>query len=416
MPEEKFIEFVRTHEEADPARLLLSADRWPDIDVRRAARVIEARRKIRDKLPSWYAHPDLDYPSSLALEQCSSEETARYKQAFVPEGGRIADLTGGLGVDCAAMSRKAAETHYCERNAALCAAARHNFPIVLQGQRPPVMPGVTDDVMPGVTDDVMPGLTGHLRIHEGDGVVWLKEQPGRFDLLYLDPARRDRAARRVYDIADCEPNLLEIKDLLLQRADRVLVKISPMADISRTLAQVPETRALHVLSAGGEVKELLLLLEPGRSATPPQIVAAGDGLSLSFTQDEESSAPVRYAESVGAFLFQPAKALRKAGAFRLVSRRFNLAKLAPSTHLYTADAPVDGFPGKCFRVEQVLDWNKDAVKALRARFDRLEMTALNFPIDTEGLRRRLDIAAGGDRHLFATTLSDKKKILIICTP
>ena len=274
-----------------------------------------------------------------------------------------------------------------ERDPALCAAARHNFAVL---GRPDIA------------------------VHEGDGLAWLQEQSGRFDLIYLDPARRSKTDRRVYDIADCEPNLLEVKDLLLQRADCVLAKISPMADISRTLAQLPEIRELHVVGAGGEVKELLLLLKPGKPAEEPLIVAAEGGYTFAFRPGEEPAAEVHYADAVGRYLFQPSKVLRKAGAFRLLSQRFGMDKLAPSTHLYTADAPVEGFPGKVLEVEGTLAWSRAAVKELQARYDRLEMTAVNFPLDTDALRKRLGIPAGGSRHLFATTLSDKTKLLIIC--
>ena len=390
MSEEKFIQFLLAHEGDDPARLLLSADRWPGIDVRRAARLIEGRRKLREKVPSWHAFPEIDYPDGIALEQCSSEEAARYKQAFVPEGGRIADLTGGLGVDCWMMSRRAATAHYCERDAGRSAAARHNFTVL---------------------------DAGNITVHEGDGIAWLQNQTERFDLVYLDPARRDKTAGRVYDIAACEPNLLEIKDLLLKKAGRVLAKISPMADISRTLEQLPETREVHVVAVGGEVKELLLLLEPSQSGQPlpePQIIAADGALRFAFAPAEEAAATVRYADRIGRYLYQPSKALRKAGAFRLLSQRFGLAKLAPATQLYTSDGIVEGFPGKRFEVEAVLDWGRAAIEELKRRYDRLEMTALNFPLDTEALRRRIGIPGGGDRHIFATTLSDKRKILLIC--
>ncbi len=387
MSAENFIQFILEHEGDEPERLLLSADRWPALDVRRAARIIAARRKLRDKVPAWHACPALDYPASLPLEQCSSEETARYKQAFVPAGGRIADLTGGLGVDSWAMSAAAASVDYCERDGAFCAAARHNFPLLGDG---------------------------NIRVHEGDGIAWLAQDTEGFDLIYLDPARRGKAAQRVYDIADCEPNLLEVKELLLQHAPRVLAKISPMADISRTLRQLPETRELHIVGAGGEVKELLLLLEPARPAAP-LIVAAEGGIRFTFHPDEEPAAEVRYAAHIGNFLFQPARVLRKAGAFRLLSARYGVAKLAPSTQLYTADAPVDGFPGRRFTVEEVIPWSKAAIQDLRRRFDRLELTALNFPLATDALRQRLGIPGGGNRHLFATTLN-QTKILILCQP
>ncbi|MCR5744537.1 MAG: SAM-dependent methyltransferase [Bacteroidales bacterium] len=404
MTEENFSNFVLAHDDDDPARLLLSAGRWPGIDVRRAARAIEARRKVRDKIPSWLAHPAIDYPSSLSLEQCSSEETARYKQAFVPAGGTdaagvgaVADLTGGLGVDTWMLAQRAATVDYCERNPELCAAARHNFAEL--------------------------GLT-HVTVHEGDGVAWLRSQPGRFALIYLDPARRGGSrsgsgGRRLYDIADCEPNLLEILPLLLEKADRVLAKISPMADITRTLSQIPEIRELHVVAAAGEVKEILLLMEPlpesGQQAAP-KIVAVDGGIRFEFTPDEEPAAEVRYANSVGRYLFQPSKALRKAGAFRLLSARFGLAKLAPSTHLYTGDTPTPDFPGKTFEVTEVLPWNNATIKAIRQRFDRLDLTALNFPLDTDALRHRLSLPAGGPTHAFATTLSDRQKVLIVCRP
>lgn len=391
MTEENFSNFVLAHDDDDPARLLLSAGRWPDIDVRRAARAIEARRKVRDKIPSWLAHPAIDYPSSLSLEQCSSEETARYKQAFVPAGGAVADLTGGLGVDTWMLAQRAATVDYCERKPELCAAARHNFAEL--------------------------GLT-NVTVHEGDGVALLRSHPGRFGLIYLDPARRGDSGgsgRRLYDIADCEPNLLEILPLLLEKADRILAKISPMADITRALSQLPEIRELHVVASAGEVKEILLLMEAGRQAAP-RIVAADGCIRFEFTPGEEPAAEVRYADTIGRYLFQPSKALRKAGAFRLLSARFSLAKLAPSTHLYTGDTPTPDFPGKTFEVTEVLPWNNATIKALRQRYGRLDLTALNFPLDTDALRHRLKIPAGGPTHAFAATLSDRQKVLIVCQP
>lgn len=409
MTDEAYIQFVTEHAGDDPERLLLSADRWPQVDVRRAARNIAARAKIRTKIPSWYAHPELEYPGSLPLEQASSEATALYKQAFVPDGARIADLTGGLGVDCWFMSQHAAEAHYCERHGELCAAARHNFKALSSSDV------AADD---GATQNRAISRKGsHIAVHEGDGIEWLQQQSERFDLIYLDPARRDAASRRVYDISDCEPNLLEVKDLLLSKGRRVLAKISPMADISRTLNQFPEARELHVLAVSGEVKELLLMLEKGKPEDEPLIVAHDilhdTAHHFEFRPSEEPKATAHYATGIGKYLLQPSKAVLKAGAFRLLSQRYNLEKLAPSTHLYTADAIPEGFPGKVFKVESVMEWSKASLKELKQTYDRLEMTALNFPLATDALRSRLGIPGGGTHHLFATTLSGKSKILII---
>ena len=423
MSEDAYIQFVMEHAGDDPERLLLSAGRWPEIDVRRAARNIGARAKIRTKIPSWYAHPELEYPGSLPLEQASSEATALYKQAFVPEGARIADLTGGLGVDCWFMSRHASEAHYCERQDELCAAARHNFAALSDTDL-----DVARDDGESQCRDVSRECTP-ITVHEGDGIEWLAQQTDHFDLIYLDPARRDAAARRVYDIADCEPNLLEVKDILFKKAGRILAKISPMADISRTLSQFPEARELHILAVAGEVKELLLLLKAPRQDTSgsnaqnvgqsaltaePLIVAHDAPHHFEFRPHDEPAAEVKYADQIGKYLYQPSKAVLKAGAFRLLAERYNLEKLAPSTHLYTADARPDGFPGKCFEVKSVLEWSKASLKELKQTYDRLEMTAMNFPLATDALRTKLGIAGGGTLHLFATTLSGKNRILILC--
>ena len=204
--------------------------------------------------------------------------------------------------------------------------------------------------------------------------------------------------------------------MLLAKSSRVLAKISPMADISRTLEQFPETRQLHVVAVAGEVKELLLLLEA--SHPEPLIVAhdihGGGAHHFEFHPQQEPAAEVRYAGKMGKYLFQPSKAILKAGAFRLLSERFGLEKLAPSTHLYTADTIPEGFPGKVFEVETTFDWSKDALRCLKQSYDRMEMTALNFPLATDELRKKTGLAGGGSRHLFATTLADKSKKLIIC--
>lgn len=449
MSEDAYIRFIVEHAGDDPGRLLLSAGRWPEIDVRRAARNIAARAKIRTKIPAWYTHPELEYPRSLPLEQASSEATALYKQAFVPDGARIADLTGGLGVDCWFMSRRAAKAHYCERNGELCAAARHNFaalegtPDTFKasiGDTPEISSGSPQKDNSGddcgdadaVTIKTLGGAS--ISVHEGDGIEWLAQQAGHFDLIYLDPARRDAAARRVYDITDCEPNLLEIKDILFEKSSRVLAKISPMADISRTLTLFPEARELHVLAVAGEVKELLVLLEaPGENSSDADVknawrassgseplIVAHDILHdtahhFEFRPSEEPTAEVRYAASIGKYLLQPSRAVLKAGAFRLLSERYNLEKLAPSTHLYTADTIPEDFPGKCFEVEAVLDWNKASIRQIKQQYDRLEMTAMNFPLATDALKEKLGIPGGGTHHIFATTLADKSKILIICS-
>ena len=230
--------FIRSHMPEEAEKLLLAASRYPEIDVPFAVEQLLARRQVREKLPSWHANEDVVYPSRLAAEQCSSEATARYKQALA-RGGSCCDLTGGLGVDAFYFAQRVAEVTYVERFAAYCEAAAHNFAVL---------------------------GAGNIRVVQGDA----RELAGKVeaDTFYIDPARRREGNRRVFALTDCEPDVLQLKAALLGKAKRVVVKISPMADIGETLRLLPETREVHVLAVRNECKELLFVLEGASPALP----------------------------------------------------------------------------------------------------------------------------------------------------
>lgn len=387
----QFTRFILEHEGDDTAKLLFAADRFPGIDVRSAATVIEARRKAKSKLPSWYAEPGLTYPDSLSMEQCSSEATAQYKQRFVSEGDAVADITGGLGVDSSFLARKASKLVYHERNAALCQAASHNFSVL----------GL-DNISVVNTET----SSGNL-------------PKGHFNLIFADPARRSKTAGRVYSIADCEPDILSLKNSLLEISNALLIKISPMADVVQTLRQIPEATELHIVSLDGEVKELLVWCRSGFArGLSAEVVCAdlsskGPARELRMTLDEETASVPSFAEEMGQYLFLPSRSLLKAGAFRLCSNRFALAKLAPSTHLYTSNCIPENFPGKIYKVKEAVIWSKSAADGIVKRFPTAEMTSVNFPLPTEELRKKTKIKEGGNIHIFATTFK-KDKILLIC--
>ncbi len=386
MRDAAFIDFIVAHADDDPAGLLLSASRWPGVDIKEAASAIAARRRIRDKLPSWHAVPAIEYPGSLSLEQCSSEAAALYKQQFVAEGETVADITGGLGVDSWALSRKASALCYLERQQPLCDAALNNFRLL-----------GADNITVRCADSL-------------DYIAAAESGKEHFDLIYADPARRGSADRRVYAIEDCEPDIISLKGMLLSLADRLLVKVSPMADISRTAVQIPEAREIHVVAVGGEVKELLVHCSRGARSGECRRVATDlkKGWSFSFTPQEESGAASEFADAPMKYLYQPSKALLKAGAYKLAGSRFGLKKFAVSTHLYTSDTLVSGFPGKVFGTVEAMEWGKPAISRLRSGYRALEMTALNFPLDTAALRKRLGIAEGGDCHLFAFSCGSRR--------
>lgn len=387
-----FIKFILDHAEDDTSRLLFASDRYPEIDVRKACSTIEARRKAKSKLPSWYAVPEIIYPGSLPLEQCSSEVTAGYKRIFLNEGGKVADITGGLGVDSSFFAGKAAEVTYMERSRELCEAARHNFELLGISNVEVVNTETSADNLP----------------------------QGHFDLIYADPARRGRNSSRIYSISDCEPDILSLKDSLLGKADSLLVKISPMADIHRTLEQFPQATELHIVSLDGEVKELLVWCRKGDCRGLDAEIVCADLHSgrrstlFRFTLQEEASSVPQFAGRIGKYLFVPGRSLLKAGAFRLCSSRFALEKLAPSTHLYTADSVCESFPGRIYRSVEAVKWSKSASEDIAKRYPSAELTAINFPLSTDALRRKMKIRDGGNVHIFATTVNTDK-FLLICT-
>jgi hypothetical protein len=338
----------------------------------------------------------------IPAEQCSSELTARYKRRLVA-GDTLADLTGGMGVDLYYMSRGLRAAYYVERQPHLCAAARHNFPAL---------------------------GAENISVREGDGLAAIADV--QVETLYLDPARRAADGGRVYDLADCEPDVVRHRRLLLEHCRRLVVKISPMADLTRVLRDMPGTVEVHILAVRGECKEVLLVLDAAAglaaSADAPSTVAdvpdavqvtcvdfrAADTLTYSYRFADEAAAHSRFADAVGAYLYEPDVTLLKAGAFRSLGQRFDVAKLEVNSHLYTSDAPLPDFPGRCFRVEEVIPFASRTLKTLRRTLPQANITARNFPLTADQLRARTGLRDGGDVYLFASTLQGVGPLLIQC--
>lgn len=389
---EEFRKFVKEHAGDDLTRLLLSASRYPSIDVPFAADQIAARRQIREKLPSWYANDALLFPSKISAEQCSSEQTALYKQRLVAESDTLCDLTGGLGIDSYYFSRKARQITYIERFPAYCDAARNNFSAL------------------GVDN---------ITVVEGDSSELASRLP-RVDAFYIDPARRGEGNKRVYALQDCEPDLPALLPELFRHAPKVIAKLSPMADIQQTLELLPETTEVHVLSVKNECKELLFVMECETAVTLPVIHcinydSSGREEAFAFTLQDERSEILQLADRIGRFFYEPNASLLKAGAFKSVAVRFGLAKLHVSSHLYTSDTVVEDFPGRCFVVEEVYPFSGKLCKSLSKDIPQANMTVRNFPLSVEELRKRTKITDGGNVYLFATTLADSSKILVKCS-
>lgn len=387
-----FTSFILQHDADDLGALALSRDKWAAEveDFSLALSTLEVRRKLRGKVPEWVAVPSLRYPLPLSAEQCSSSRTARYKAGVAAaacggNGMRLADLTGGLGVDSWAFSQHFSEVLYNEMNPALAEAATWNFRTLGAGN----ITVRCQELVPGGLSALLDGFQA--------------------DLLFLDPARRAADGRKVFRLEACQPDVLQLLPELLQAAPRVLLKLSPMADISMVCKQLGAVRAAHVVAAEGECKELLLVLERGYEGPYSLTVYEGGAVM----EVPEETAPV-YASAPEGWLFEPGKALLKAGAFTLPCR-YGLAKLSRHTHLYTAPSPVSALTpfGKWFRILESVPFSNRSIKDLGRRYPSAEVTARNLPVTSDQLRVKLKVRSGGPVHIFGCTVGLDRYLLVV---
>ena len=386
MIDEATLAFIKEHCNDDVRGLALQATRYSQVDMRVAATQIEGRRMAVTKLPAWAAVEGIIYPIRLSMEQCSSEATARYKASLV-EGTRLADLTGGFGIDCSYMAERFSEITYVERNAELCRIAEHNFALLGKAIR----------VVNADSEDTLAGLPLQ-------------------DWIFVDPARRDRGGNKVVSLSDCEPNVCRLEPLLLQRASRVMIKCSPMLDIAQAMSELKSVNEVHVVAANNECKELLLVLgSEARGEVPIHAINLQGERTQRFvyTAREEAGAVCHYTAALGNYLYEPNSALMKAGCYRLPAVRWGLSKLHRNTHLYTSDTLVSDFPGRVFKVERVCGFGKKELKTLDCK--KANLAVRNFPEHVDTLKKRLKISDGGSTYLFATTLDDDTRALVVCS-
>ena len=380
------IEFIAQHRNDDVRTLALQAKRYPTVDMREAVVQIEGWQQAREKLPAWAAVDGIIYPPKISMEQCSSEKTAKYKAGLI-EGERFADLTGGFGIDFSYIARGFNEAYYIERNERLCDIAKANLSLL--------------------------GLE-HARVMNGNSEELLASLP-HLDWIFVDPARRDGDGRKVVALSDCEPNIVELD--LLSKADMVMVKCSPMLDITLACRQLGCVSDIHIVSVNNECKELLLLLNSSCFTTVTthcvNFLKDGGTQVFSFTQDEEDFAETRYSSEVGKYLYEPNASVQKAGCPNSLSVRCKVEKLHPNSNLYTSNELIHNFPGRTFEVIEVLGFSKADIKRVQA-LGKANITVRNFPESVQLLRKRLKLADGGDNYIFATTLADGNKVLIVC--
>ena len=382
------LRFIEENIRADVRSLALQAKKYPQVDMAMAVVQIAGRQIAEAKVPSWYCVEGLLYPKHLSMEQCSSEVTALYKASLV-EGKTFADLTGGFGIDCSFLSRRFKKADYVERQAELCELAKHNFPLL--------------------------GL--NIEVHNEDGVEFLKRM-NPVDCLFLDPARRDGHGGKTVAISDCEPDVSALEDLLVEKAKTVMVKLSPMLDLSLALKTLKYVQEVHIVSVNNECKELLLLLQKSSDSSEVAIhcehIVNAQHQHFMFTQEQECTSDCPLASEVGIYLYEPNASILKAGAYRSLTQSYLVKKLHVSSHLYTSPHFIEDFPGRSFKVESISGFGKKDLKTFLQGMEKANLTIRNFPSSVADLRKRLKLKEGGEDYIFATTLADESKVLIRC--
>ncbi|WP_394902783.1 THUMP-like domain-containing protein [Bifidobacterium pseudocatenulatum] len=440
-------EFVAMHRNEDVRELALKAKRVEGLDLPLALDQIAGWQIARKKLPQWASCEGIVYPPHISMEQCSSQFTAQYKseiaqtllapaatvRARVSDSGEsdnqttksepqlsdsaesvmqtaksafqlsdspesdtlvarssMVDLTGGFGVDFSYLARGFSQATYVERQRHLCDLAEHNMAAL--------------------------GLD-QARIVCGDGVEYLR-QMDPVDFIYLDPARRDEHGSRTYAIEDCTPNVLELRDLLLAKSQCTLVKLSPMLDWRKAVADFDGTvREVHIVATGNECKELLLVLgqQVHEEPSAPRVFCVNDNQridydSAAYTQGLRiGGKPLPEAKN---YLYEPNASIMKAGCFDLVEERFGVAQVGPSSHLFVSATPVADFPGRGFAIEAIGGMNKKDIKRLLNGTKQANIAVRNFPLTAPQLRKKLKLADGGPVYLFGTTMQGCDHVLL----
>lgn len=379
-------EFITKNINSKISSILLKGTNFEMVSTKEIVEQLEAKNKCKSKLPTWFETSNIYYPNKLNIEQTSSEFTAAYKSKIV-SGKSIIDLTGGFGVDCYYFSKSFEAVTHCELNESLQPISQHNFQ-VLQAK--------------------------NINSIQDDGLEVLSNLDQQFDWIYIDPSRRHDSKGKVFYLIDCLPNVPQHLDVLFKYSKNILIKASPMLDISIGLKELQYTKALHIVAVNNEVKELLFVLEKDYNAEV-------EITTINLKKDEEQTFNFLLEKELGAissysapksYLYEPNAALMKSGAFKLISEHLNIDKLHQHTHLYTSDELIS-FPGRRFVIKETLDYNK---KALKKKFSnqKLNISTRNFPEGISQLKKQFKIKDGGQLYVFFITNSDHKKMVLIC--
>jgi len=377
-------DFIKANNKKSVAEIALLLSKKPELDSSFILAQINGIQKAKNKLPVFYNTPNIIYPSKLSMEQCSSEKTGLFKSQLI-EGGHLIDLTGGFGIDSYYFAKKFKKITYVEQNQELFEVVQPNFDLL---------------------------EVSNIELVNAAAEEFLKTINKKVDVVYIDPSRRNEN-QRVFKLNECTPNIIELIPAILKIADKILVKTAPLLDIKQSLKDLKHVSKVWVVSVDNDCKEILYLLEKRNIEEPiiNTINLAKTVQEFQFNFQEENDANSCYSEPLN-YLYEPNASILKAGAFDSVCEEYDLEKLAPNSHLYTSKELIENFPGRIFKIENLLPYQSKYFTKLG--IPKANVSCRNFKDNPEQVKKKLKLKDGGDTYLFATTDVICKPIIIIC--
>ena len=388
--------YIKNHLNDDVFQLALDNKRT-DIDIQLALRQISGYQILKRKVPAWTEFDNLLYPVHLSLEQCSSENTAKFKakvisDLFSDKEYTLLDMTCGFGVDAYYISQNASSAILIEKDKELSEITRHNFEI----------------------------FNRHAEVINSDAEEFLKTNSNKYDIVFIDPARRGKNGEKVVLLENCTPNILLMILEIKKITNYLAIKLSPMFDIKQLLSQLQYVKSIYSIGVDNECKEIFVIIDFCTTDSNTKIVAVNISESdneISIMQSdffEEASIESVYPSDFGKYLYEPYASFLKSGLYKTIANRYDANKIDNNSHLYTSNEIIKNFPGRKFEIVDIVEFNKKEAKQFFKKYDKANITVRNFPITADNLRNSYKVKNGGDNYVFATTIFPSKRVLINC--
>ena len=378
-------DFINKNLNEDTSKLAFKKNPFPEVNYSVLINQIIAKKKAKDKLPTWFSNENIIYPEKISIEQTSSETTAKYKASLV-SGETLIDCTGGFGIDDYYFSKQFKTVIHCELNADLSQIVKHNFEVL---------------------------KATNINCYQGDSTEILEQLNEKFDCIYIDPSRRNEAKGKVFMLADCLPNVVDLQDFYYQFTDTILIKTAPILDLHAGLSELKNVAEIHIVAVENEVKELLWKIEKNFNSSPEIIAVNLEKEKQTITKIESTKSYFASYSLPKKYLYEPNAALMKSGGFEAVSELFTIEKLHQHSHLYTSDEVID-FPGRKFQIDAIIPFQKKEISQF-IQGKKMNVSTRNFPIKPEEIKKKYKISDGGTIFAFFTTNMNNEKIILLCT-